>query len=323
MNKFVSLIDGNHLAARSFFALNLSDSKGRGTSAIYGVVDMLNTYLQEKQPDGLIVCWDFGKSENRRQVYSDYKCRRAPANEEEAKKIADRCNQMNVCKEILKTLGIPQVQKWQYEGDELLYATSLVVSTIKDYKSVIVTSDKDLLQVVDSQTIWYDPIKDKYVRIDNFEQEIGIPKSKFLLRKCLMGDDGDDVPGIPKIGEKRAFNLAMKYNTLEEIASNTGITKEEQLARGHLEEMLRNKRLVDLKEFITPEIVEEVRNRIKEPLELDVFKLEEIFKDYEFASFLANLETVVEPYKELMQKNKDLQSKLNYDKSNRGDVSQA
>ena len=126
MEKLISLIDGNHFAARAFFALHLNDSKGRNTSVIYGVLDMLQNFIDEYPCDGIVFVWDEGKSENRKNILPTYKESRIPKTEEERVRKLDWINQMLVSREILKSLGVPQIFIKGYEGDELLYALAKI-----------------------------------------------------------------------------------------------------------------------------------------------------------------------------------------------------
>ncbi len=304
-HKIVAIIDGNHLAFRAFCALNLATATGKGTSVIYGVLEMLNNFIEEYKPAGLIVCWDYGKSEYRKKVYEGYKASRVAKTEEEKNKKEDFILQCNVVKEILQSLGIPQIQRYGFEGDDMLYGVTCALKNT-GVDCLIVTSDKDLLQLVKGKICWLDPIKKKFVNEANFTEQVGIPQEKFLLKKILMGDDGDDVPGVKGIGEVRAQRLAMKYDTLVGLSKNTGLTKEEQLVRGQLEILERNAKLVDISITMTEEVVGDIIRTLKESRVIDEAKFVEFLQTYEMQSLLNVKTELIERYELMRQKNETL-----------------
>jgi len=296
------IIDGNHLAFRAHCTLHLSDSKGRNTSTIYGVSEMLGGLVREYLPDALVICWDYGKSQNRKNILPTYKSSRVPKTEEERKGKEEFYVQLDDVKRIVRGFGIPQVQIQGYEGDELIYTVAKMSQKI-GYISGIVTSDKDMLQLVDSDTFWLEPIQKRIVTPENFREVLGIAREDFLLYKCLIGDAGDDIPGIRGVGEVTAKKMLQKYHSIDDLVSNNEEDRRARLIRGQREILERNMKLVDLQQFISPEILIEVRNSIKEVHPVDCFKLKEIFTDYEFKSLLNELPELETLYTDLWNKN--------------------
>lgn len=303
--KMISVIDGNHFTARAFFALRLSDSKGRNTSAIYGVIDMLNNFIEEFPCDGIVFVWDEGGSENRKAILPTYKESRIPKDEEEKARKLDWINQMKVCKQILHTLGVPQVGIYGYEGDDMMCALSRIFKT-HNIITQIVTSDKDMLQLVDKMVCWTDPLKKKSINEFNFEEELKMKRERFLLYKCLQGDKGDDVPGIPKIGEGRALSLVQKYATIDEIVNNSDVDIAGRTARGQREILERNVKLLDVNQFISEEILQKTRELLKVSLSIDMKKFEEFCKEYEMYSLLGGIERIKTTYQNLKAKNESI-----------------
>jgi len=297
----MAIFDGNHLAARCFFALRLNDSKGRNVSAIYGCLESLTDFVREWLPDGVIVCWDEGKSGHRTKVLPSYKHRRKPATEEEVKSIQDRINQMKVVKEMFSYLGIPQVGIPGCEGDDLCLVLSTIASKA-DYQSLIISSDKDLLQLVNKDVSWYDPVKKLVVKQDNFREVTGLDIKDFVLYKALMGDAGDDVPGIKGIGPGRALKLINKYKTVDELVNNTD-EKEGKYVRGKREELERNLELVDISRAITLDIYQEVVAKLKQSRMVVMQEVIEMLQEYEFKSFLNEIKELTETYANLFTDN--------------------
>jgi DNA polymerase-1 len=307
--KIVAIFDGNHLSMRAFCALSNLSSHGKSTTVIYGVLEMLNSFLDEFQPEGLVVCWDFGKSEYRTKVYPEYKCRHKDVTEEDKLRKEDFYRQVGVVKCALDMLGIPQVQKFGFEGDDMICGTCDALFNT-DVEKMIVSSDKDLLQLVGGRVSWLDPIKKKFVDENNFEAQIGLPKSKFLLRKCLMGDDGDDVPGVKGIGEIRALRLALKYNTLEELSNNTGITKEEQLVRGQLEILERNAELVNIECAVGLEVLRDIILILKTNRTIKGEDFALTLREYEINTMSNGIDRILETYSELLKRNERIFNEL-------------
>ena len=295
--KVVSIIDGNHFAARAFFALKLSDSKGRNTSAIYGVLDMLNNYIEEYLEHAIVVCWDSTRSKNRTDILPTYKCGRDPKDETARQGRADWINQMQVCKEALTYLGVTQITIEGYEGDELIYGVSKIIE--ETAISQIVTADKDLLQCVRKDVVWYDPIKKKLVGEWNFEELIGMKKEDFILYKCLTGDSGDDVPGVRGIGEITAKKILGSYHSIEDISANVCKFKkgyDSQVVKDILE---RNVKLMDVKEFIKEEILIEISGQLWQERSLDMEKFIEIAKEYDMNTLVNTADLMKKRYQSL------------------------
>jgi len=311
--KTVAIFDGNHTAFRANCVFQLSDSKGRRTSVMYGVLDMISAFIRNHLTDALVIVWDYGSSHNRKKILPTYKENRKPKTEEERQGRENFFQQINEVKRVLDALGIPQIQLEGYEGDDMLCAITELASSI-NYSSVVVTSDKDMLQLVGTNVDWYDPIKKNTVNSQNFYEKIGLEREDFLLYKCLMGDSGDDIPGIRGIGEVRAKKLLQKYHSINALCDNTDLDIAGKLVRGQHEILLRNMKLVDLKQFINSEVLEKVKTLLIKNREIDEISLEEILTDYEFHSILSEFRDTLILFSDQLSRNNHFISKLENDR---------
>jgi len=131
-------------------------------------------------------------------------------------------------------------------------------------------------------------------------------RQRFLLYKCLQGDKGDDVPGIPKIGEGRALSLVQKYSTIDEIVNNNDVDIAGRTARGQREILERNVKLLDVNQFVTKEILDETTQLLRKPLNIDMDKFGEFCKEYEMYSLLGATDRIRLIYQTLKDKNESI-----------------
>lgn len=212
------LIDGNSLLHRAFHALPpLRTSKGVHTNAVYGFLNMLFRILQEEKPDYISVAFDKKGPTFRHDEYVAYKATRPKTPEELA-------GQFDILKDILKALNIHYFEVDGFEADDILGTMSKKGEEAGVF-SVIVTGDKDALQLVSSNTSVmltkkgiselevYDPAKVK--------ERYGIPPERIVDMKGLVGDKSDNIPGVPGIGEKTAAKLLRDFDTIDNILANT------------------------------------------------------------------------------------------------------
>ncbi len=212
--KKLVLVDGYSLAYRAYHALppNLQTSRGELTNAVYGFASMLFTVLQEEQPDYIIVAFDKGPS-FRLQDYEAYKAHR-PHMPDEMR------TQMARIRELLRILRIPIVELENYEADDII-GTLARQAEEAGLEVIIVTGDRDALQLVDeattvltsgrrfSDTIRYTPEK--------VRERYGLSPRQLIDLKALMGDSSDNIPGVKGIGEKGGIKLLQQFGSLEAI----------------------------------------------------------------------------------------------------------
>lgn len=210
------ILDGNSIVNRAFFGVRpLNAPDGTPTNAIYGFVAILQRLLDEQKPDALCVSFDLKAPTFRHKSYALYKAQRKGMPEELAV-------QMPILKGLLDDMGIRRYELEGYEADDIL-GTAAAVCEREGWNCVIVTGDKDSLQLVTDQTsvcnvktrmgqtetIQYTP--------ERFREEYGFEPIHMVDLKALMGDSSDNIPGVPGIGEKTAMDLIRRYQTIDTI----------------------------------------------------------------------------------------------------------
>ncbi|MDP8233193.1 MAG: DNA polymerase I [Candidatus Saelkia tenebricola] len=212
--KTLYLIDGSNYIYRAYYALpRLTNSKGFPTNAIYGFINMLKKLIQERNPDYLAVTLDHKAPTFRKELFKDYKATRKPTPDTLKKQIP-------VIKEIIKNYNIPIFEMPGYEADDLLAYIAAKASNA-EFKTYIVSSDKDLLQVVTDNINIYNPQKGFVLDKTAVEELYSISPIYFPDFLALTGDPVDNIPGVPGIGEKTAKELILKFGTIEETLKNT------------------------------------------------------------------------------------------------------
>ena len=229
MVKKLILIDGNNLMFRSYYATAytgnmMKNSKGVPTNALFGFVSMMNKIIAEEKPSYMAVAFDIGKN-FRKEEYDFYKEGRIDTPEE--LKI-----QMPIARDILDKMGIKHFELAPYEADDIVGTIVRMTEEDKDFASVIVSSDKDLLQLISDETEVKLLKQSGFIRYNHetFVQDYGIEPIRMIDLKALMGDSSDNIPGVKGIGEKTALKLLQEYKSLENLYDNIdkiiGKTKE-------------------------------------------------------------------------------------------------
>ena len=222
--KFV-IIDGKSVFYRGYYAMpNLTTKDGISTGGVFGFATMALEVIRRLKPDYVAVAWDKPKTNIRRRLklYPEYKAgRKSPP--------ADFYAQIPILQELLKTFGWPLYEMDDYESDDLM-GTLALQATKKGIETLLVTSDLDMLQLVDPHVHVY-VIKHGLSNIDlyspeSFEAKYGIKPEQFLDFKALKGDSSDNIPGVPGIGEKTAMELLQQYKTLDGVYKNLPLIKQ-------------------------------------------------------------------------------------------------
>lgn len=217
--KKIILVDGNNLLFRSYYATSYSgvimrNSKGFPTNALYGFINMMNKIIEEEKPNYILVAFDKGKT-FRHEKYKDYKAGRREIPEE--LKL-----QFPKAKEILDTMGIKHFEIDNYEADDIIGTLAKIVDEEDEFIATIISSDKDLLQLI-SKEVEVKLLKTKgSIRFDEetFKEYYGTTPIHMIDLKALMGDASDNISGVKGIGEKTAITLLKKYGSLDEIYNN-------------------------------------------------------------------------------------------------------
>ena len=215
----VVLVDGNNLLFRSYYATlytgNIMRNRdGFPTNGLYGFVNMINKIVAEENPKYMMVAFDIGKT-FRHEKYKDYKGGRRETPE-------DLKVQFPIAKKILTAMGIKYLECEGYEADDIIGTISSWCDKDPEYEALIVSSDKDLLQLISDETV-VKLLKPKdYIMMDKatFIQTYGFEPIKMIDLKALMGDASDNIPGVKGIGEKTAIKLLTQYGSLDGIYEN-------------------------------------------------------------------------------------------------------
>ncbi len=218
--KKIIIVDGNNLVFRSYYATAYSgnfmkNSKGFPTNALLGFVNMINKIIVEEKPMYMIVAFDKGKT-FRHEKYDFYKGGRSETPDE--LKV-----QFPKAKELLEAMGIKYYEIDNYEADDIIGTFAKYCDLDDDYDGTIISSDKDLLQLI-SDHVDIKLLKQKdYIRynLESFRKDYGIEPINIIDLKALMGDASDNIPGVKGIGEKTALKLLQEYRTLDGVYQNT------------------------------------------------------------------------------------------------------
>ena len=214
--KKIILVDGNNLLFRSYYATSYSgvimkNSKGFPTNGLYGFINMINKIIEEEKPNYILVAFDKGKT-FRHEKYSEYKAGRREMPEE--LKL-----QFPKAKEVLDAMGIKHFEIDNYEADDIIGTLAKTVDLEDEFIATIISSDKDLLQLI-SKEVEVKLLKTKgFIRFDEktFKDTYGTTPIHMIDLKALMGDASDHIQGVKGIGEKTAINLLTKYQSLDNV----------------------------------------------------------------------------------------------------------
>jgi DNA polymerase-1 len=204
------LFDGSSILYRSFYAIQrLSNAGGFPTNAIYGFIATMRKIMDGRKPDLLGIVFDTPGPKVRHEIYEDYKAQRKPMPD-------DLVVQIPRLKEVLSAFRIPLFENSRYEADDVLASLALRAAA-RGIHSVIVTTDKDLFQVVNEMTSVYNPAKDMLIDAAKVKEVFGVAPSQVVDVLTLWGDPTDNIPGVPGVGEKTAKSLIAEYGSLDAL----------------------------------------------------------------------------------------------------------
>lgn len=278
MEKLV-LIDGNSLLNRAYYATPVfSTRSGMPTNAIFGFIKLLFKILGDVKPEYIVVAFDLKAPTFRHGLYSEYKATRKGMPD-------DLAAQVEPLKNLLSAMKIAVCSKEGAEADDVIGTLSKKFNV----HSYIYTGDRDSFQLVDEKTdVYYtkrgvsDLLK---LNIENFKSETGINPSQIIDLKALMGDKSDNIPGVPGIGEKTAYDLLARYETLDGVYENVGYLK-----GAMREKIMSNKELAYLSyKLATIDVNCELDLKLENcvtPLKYDA-DVKKMFAEFEFNSFLS------------------------------------
>ena len=283
--KKLFLIDGQGLIYRAFFALpKLTTSNGQIINAAYGFTLVLMRLLEEQKPDGLIIAFDTPKPTFRHKKYKQYKAQREKMPQE-------LIDQLPIIKEIVDKYQIPSIAIEEYEADDIIGSLAEKAKE-SEYKTVIVTGDRDLLQLIDKNTeilLMQKGISQvKTYQMDSVDELIGFSPALIPDYIGLKGDSSDNIPGIPGIGEKTARDLVKSFGSLENIINNYQDIKRESL-RKKIEQFQEQARLSRELAVIKKDIDIDLELEKYDYREPDYSQLRKLYQKYEFKKLLEKI----------------------------------
>ncbi len=288
--KHIYLIDGSGYIFRAYYALPPLTRKSDGlpVGAVSGFCNMLYKFLEDSRaldkadrPTHLAVIFDSARKNFRNEIYKDYKANRQDTPE-------DLIPQFEYIRKAVTAFNIPSIELLNYEADDLI-ATYKDQANKKNIKVTIISSDKDLMQLVDDNTFMFDAMKEKYIGKEEVKEKFGVYPDKVIDVQSLAGDSSDNIPGVPGIGVKTAAELVNEFGSLENLLANIDKIKQpkrKQTLLDNKSKALISKQLVTLKKDVP------IKNQIDEFVlkEIDLKKILEFLKEMEFSRLSNRLE---------------------------------
>ncbi|MGD8948692.1 MAG: DNA polymerase I, partial [Desulfobacterales bacterium] len=220
--KTIYLIDGTAYIHRAYHAIRgLSNSKGFPTNAVFGFTRMLLKLMEDRAPQYAGMFFDAKGPTFRHDMYKEYKANRPPMPE-------DMAVQIPYIKEVTAAFHLPIIEKQGYEADDLI-GTMARIAEANGYTVVMVTGDKDFMQLVTEKTVLWDPMKESDLDQQAIREKFGVDPQQMIDVQGLSGDTADNIPGVPGIGQKTAIALIKAHGSMQQLyASLETITKKKQ-----------------------------------------------------------------------------------------------
>ena len=283
MKDEIYLIDGSAYIYRAYHAIApLTNSKGVATNAILGFIKMVHKLINENSPHYLAIAFDSKGPVFRHDLYREYKANRPPMPD-------DLREQLPLIKKFVAASNILMLEKTGVEADDILASIAKKYSEL-GHKVVIVSGDKDLLQLVDDKVTMFDPMKNKVIDRGEVEKKYGVQPEQLLDFFALVGDSADNVPGIPGVGPKTAEKLIASHGSLDGLYEQVETLKKSKMKDkiiDNREMAYLSKQLIDLKRDVdVPETAAEFSIQVP-----DDGLLAELYAELEFASLLKTIDT--------------------------------
>ena len=240
------LIDGSAYIFRAYYGLPpMSRADGTPINAVFGFTNMLVKLIEDYRDDKMIVIFDAARENFRNTIFKDYKANRGETPE-------DLIPQFEIIRECVDAFNIPQLEIEGYEADDII-ATYCKLADKQKIDSIIVSSDKDLMQLVTKEITMLDPMKNKKIGIEQVIEKFGLPPEKVIQIQALTGDKVDNIPGAPGIGPKTALQLIQEFGDVHKLITNANQIPQEKrrnIILDHEEDILVSLKLVKLKDDI-------------------------------------------------------------------------
>ena len=283
------LIDGSGYIFRAYYALPPLTRKSDGlpVGAVSGFCNMLFKLLEDaksedndERPTHFAVIFDSARKNFRNEIYTDYKANRSDAPD-------DLIPQFDFIRKSVLAFNLPSIEQINYEADDLI-ATYVEQINKVGAKATIVSSDKDLMQLHGKNTRIFDPMKNKFLGIDDIKQKFGVKPEQIIDVQSLAGDTSDNVPGVPGIGVKTAAELINIFGSLEKLLKNAHTIKQNKRRETLLEnkdKAIISKKLVTLKKDVP--VKDQLEDFILKKIDKD--KLYTFLREMEFNRLLSSV----------------------------------
>jgi len=286
--KSLYLIDGSSYIFRAYYGIRqfLSTSKGFPTNALYGFINMLQKVVKDEKPDYLAVTFDSKEKTFRHEMYADYKANREAPPEDLAK-------QFPYFEPLVQAFNIHSVRVPGYEADDIM-GTLAKKGAEEGLQVVIVSGDKDMMQLIGPDIRMLDTMKNKWFDIEGVEEKFGVPPDQVIEVMGLMGDSSDHIPGVKGVGPKTATELIRKFGSIEELYERIDDVDKQKLR----EKLVQDKEMALLsRQLVTINTSMELEFNL-EDLKLkpsNNTELKKLFSEFEFSSLLGELEDNSDP----------------------------
>ncbi len=276
------LIDGAGYYFRAYFAIrSLSNSRGLPTNAVYGFAMMLKKILKDRNPDYVVMTLDAKEKTFRHEMYEPYKAHRPQMPE-------DLALQLPYIDKLIDGFNLATMRLPGWEADDII-GTIAKKAVENGFDVTIVSSDKDLMQLVEPGVKIFDSMKDKEIGPDEVVEKFGAPPDKVIDVLGLMGDSSDNIPGVPGVGPKTALQLVNEYGDMEKVLAAADGMKKKKL-RENLIKFADQARLSKKLATVALDVPVNFAPESWKYLDPDPAKLRELFTELEFPSLLKELE---------------------------------
>ena len=280
------LIDGSGYIFRAFYGLpSMTNENGVPVNAVFGFTKMLLKLIDDFKPIYVAVIFDVARKTFRNDLYDLYKANRSDPPEE-------LIPQFSIIREATNAIGLPVVEMEGFEADDLI-ATYSNIAQKTNKKVIIISSDKDLMQLVDDNTILFDPMKQYWINDEQVFEKFGVYPNRVIDVQSLAGDSSDNIPGVPGIGIKTAAELINQYGDLEQLLTKASEIKQNKRRENLIEyadQARLSRSLVTLKKDVP------VKSKI------DEFKIESVLELNKLIPFLK-----VHGFKSLLNKYENIE----------------
>ncbi len=275
------MVDGSSYLFRAYHAMpGFSNSRGQPTGTIYGVINMIRRLLKDYEPQHIVIIFDAKGKTFRNDMYPDYKANRPPMPDDLRQQIAP-------IREIIRAMGLPLLCVGGVEADDVI-GTLAVEATAKKIDSLISTGDKDMAQLVNDHVSLINTMNDSYSDAEAVKEKFAVMPAQIIDYLTLVGDTADNIPGVPKVGPKTAAKWLNQYGDLEQLLAHADEIKGKvgESLRNSLDQIPLSRQLVTIKCDVPLGVSVESLQRSEPERE----KLQQLYSDYEFKSWLAELQ---------------------------------